>query len=59
MEITHRKPSHSFFGKTSGLKTTLSSRTLIYKIIVKLYTLFKTQDCEKKNIPYSAVQTHL
>ena len=31
MEITHRKPSHSFF----------SSRTLIFKLIVKLYILFK------------------
>ena len=32
-------------------KTLDSSRTLIYKLIVKLYALFKTQDCQRKPYP--------
>ena len=32
-------------------KTLDSSRTLIYKLIVKLYALLKTQDCERKPYP--------
>ena len=54
MEITHRIKVAFILWKGFRSKKTLSSRTLIYKVIVKLYTLFKTQYCGRK--PYAVQQ---